>query len=332
MSLTAVLRSAGWIPSTAEVGSIVAEQAGGGGALGKASRLVISYGHGAEHTLTLISKEARESIPQSVAMLDHEVRAYESDIFGEAGVSIPRHAVMTEGRRALLLEDLGDAGFKRFETGYSEQEAFAVVETAAALHAEHWGFPRARYGWVPDVMDADVTKYCIEGLDGFSDWPPSLREHATFVAEHAEAVARRLSGKHVTIAHGDFHCLNLSLRNVDGAIGVTVVDLQLMQRATPMLDVARLVVTSLRGDLRRRLDRKLLEHYHGRLQQLGVRDYPFADMIDDFRLGLVWNLAVPLAIYANHAPSVRESIGDNLPLEREACDAMNDWDCLDLRF
>jgi hypothetical protein len=333
-SLTAVLRSAGWIPHGAAVSSIARDQAGGGGALGRADRLTVGYGPDGEHVLTLIAKQARPSVPQSVAMFDHEVRAYESGIFAAAGVALPRHLVVTEGplAPALLLQDLGDSGFTRFETGCTERQAFAAVETAARLHATHWGHPRERYDWVPDVLDSDVTAYCLERLDGFTSWPPSLRTHAAFVATHAREVASRLSAGATTIAHGDFHSLNLSLREVGGRTEVTVVDLQLVQRATPMLDVARFVTTSLREPLRRRLDRKLLDHYHARLTQLGVDDHPYEQMIDDFRLGLIWNLAVPLTIYAAHPPAVRATIGDDLPLEREACAAMDDWGCLDLRF
>ncbi len=333
-SLTTALRSAEWIPNKATVTAITEEQAGGGGALGKAGRLTVTYNDVDEQVLTLIAKQARASIPQSVAMFEHEARAYESDIFEAAGVAVPQHLLVTEGplAPALLLHDLGDSGFKRFETGCTERDAFAALETAAALHAKHWKYPRARYDWVPDVIDSDVTRYCIDSLDGFSSWPAALTEHATFVASHASAIASRLSASHTTIAHGDFHCLNLSLKNVDGIIDVTVVDLQLVQRATPMLDVARFIATSLRRDARRQLDKKLLDHYHRRLLQLGVADYPYDDMIAEFRLGLVWNMAVPLAIYANHSPAVRVSIGDNLPLEMEGFDAMDDWDCLDLRF
>jgi hypothetical protein len=206
------------------------------------------------------------------------------------------------------------------------------METAAALHAKHWEYPRGRYDWVPDVIDSEVTRYCLESLAGFASWPPSLRAHATFVASHTRAVASRLTEGRTTITHGDFHCLNLSLRETGGNIGVTVVDLQLVQRATPMLDVARFMVTSIRNRLRRRIDRKLLDHYHASLLRRGVEDYPYGQMIDEFRLGLIWNLAVPLAIYAGHSPEVRRSIGDDLPLEREACDAMDDWGCRDLRL
>jgi aminoglycoside/choline kinase family phosphotransferase len=333
-SLATVLRSAGWMPSGASVSSISEEQAGGGGGLGMASRLTITYKHDEERVLTLIAKQARRSIRQSIAMLEHEVRAYQSDIFVKAGIALPQHLVVTEGSLApaLLLQDLGDSSFKRFKTGCTEREAFAAIETAAALHAEHWKYPLERYNWVPNVIDSDVTRYCIESLDGFSSWPSSLQTHATFVASHAAMVASHLTGRHTTITHGDFHCLNLSFKDVAGIIDVTVVDLQLVQRATPMLDIARFIVTSIRGGLRGQLDRKLLDHYHGRLLQLGVADYPYEQMLNDFRLALIWNLAVPLAIYANHSPTTRLSIGDNLPLEREACDAMDDWDCLDLRF
>lgn len=330
-SVATVLRSAGWIPQKASVSSIAEVQAGGGGALGKAGRLTITYNDNHERVLTLIAKQARASIPQSVAMFDHEVRAYDSDIFTRAGIAVPRHLVLTEGR-ALLLQDLGESGFVRFETGYTERQAVAAIETAAALHATHWEYPRERYGWVPDVIDSDVTTYCIESLDRFSAWPSTLRTHADFVAAHARAIASRLSGGHTTITHGDFHSLNLSLSDVDAAISVTVVDLQLIQRATPMLDIARLIASSLRGPVRRRLEKKLLDHYYATLWRHGVEDYPYEQMIDDYRLGLTWNMAVPLAIYANHPPAVRTSIGDNLPLEKEGFAAMDDWDCLDLRY
>jgi aminoglycoside/choline kinase family phosphotransferase len=253
-----VLHSSGWLPTDSSVHSVVEEQAGGGGGLGKASRLVITYRDHEEHALSLILKQANEIMPRSIALLAHEVRAYGSDIFTKAGLTVPRHVAITEGplAPALLLEDLGDSGFTRFRVGCTEQDALAMMEAAAALHAEHWEYPRERYEWVPDVIDSDITKYCIDSLARFSSWPPSLRQHATFVACHAEMIAARLTDGHTTITHGDFHCLNLSLRNTDGVVGVTIVDLQLIQRATPMLDVARFIGTSLQSRVRGQIDGK----------------------------------------------------------------------------
>jgi hypothetical protein len=70
-SLTAVLRSAGWMPGGARISSIVEEQAGGGGALGRADRLTVTYEHEKEHDLTLIAKRSRRSIRQSAALFEH---------------------------------------------------------------------------------------------------------------------------------------------------------------------------------------------------------------------------------------------------------------------
>ncbi len=64
--------------------------------------------------------------------------------------------------------------------------------------------------------------------------------------------------------------------------------------------------------------------------RLGIEDYSYAQMIEDFRLGLLWNITIPLAFHAQRSPEVRQSIGDDLPVEKLNCAAIDHWDCLSL--
>ncbi|HEU5197608.1 MAG TPA: hypothetical protein VFW70_22910 [Methylomirabilota bacterium] len=45
---------------------------------------------------------------------------------------------------------------------------------------------------------------------------------------------------------------------------------------------------------RQRFERRLLERYHATLLARGVRDYPFAALLEDYRLSALWQVATPV--------------------------------------
>ncbi len=201
---------------------------------------------------------------------------------GDCGTSVPRllHGSHDPGTDAfvLLLEDLGDA-----RPGDDAQGSVADVRraqrTVAGLHAR-WATGVDKVPWLPAGCGPRTRRYTRFELDRIAraaargrlvHGRPLLPLLAA-LTDRLDEFFTRLAQDPSTVIHGDLHLDQVLLPQSPDAV---LVDWQLVQRGSPGLDVARLVVLGLTPEQRRRHESRLLETYGGLPR-------------DAYRRGIVW--------------------------------------------
>lgn len=111
-------------------------------------------------------------------------------------------------------------------------------------------------------------------------------------------------------------------------IGCRVIDFQFPQHASGLLDIARLMATSLTTEVRREIETTLLEAYHERLAELGRT--PEADWRTSLRAGLLWNFGTPLALHVHAMSASGRPWRQRLPTLQRCLAAAEDWAALDV--
>ena len=84
------------------------------------------------------------------------------------------------------------------------------------------------------------------------------------------------------LIHNDFRPDNMMFGTAEGGYPVAVVDWQSYGYGCCMADVSYFMAGALNREDRRAHERGLLETYHARLVDLGVRDYPFEMLWKDY--------------------------------------------------
>lgn len=190
------------------------------------------------------------------------------------------------GEFVLLLEDLAPAVPGDQLAGCSVDEAAAAVDELALLHASFYrrGLPE----WVP----LDLAGGAEAIAEVFSLLAPGFAEKyegvlgeevlevvATFARTMREWGAAASAGPH-TLCHGDYRLDNLLF----GAGRVAAVDWQVVGVGSPASDLAYFLGAGLLPEVRRAHERELVERYHGRLVELGIDDWPLAELAELYRL------------------------------------------------
>lgn len=291
----------------AEVGEIVGLQARdlgtGVGILGEVARLHLTYAAGDEGPATMIAKCASTSaesvaLAQAMGFYDREVSFYSQTAARLTDVRVPRpyHVDAAEGSVpfVLLLEDIVGARCPDQIAGLTVEEAGAILDTVAGLHAAFWESPELdQLTWLPP-MNNELYKgagaLAEMRWDAFRDvWGP--RVPATILTA-VEAVIPRygrlldwwVEQGHATFTHTDCRAENYLFGGAAGEHTVTVVDFQLCTRHVGAWDVANLLGGSLRIEDRRAAEDGLVARYHARLVELGVRHYPIDRLWRDIRM------------------------------------------------
>ena len=266
----------------------------GAGQLGETARLALRYAPGAAGPATLIAKFASADaasleVAQAWSLYDREVRFYD-ELAHRAGLRTAGYfgARMDEaGGFVLLLEDLApDAPGDQFSGLTRPQMAEAVIE-AARLHA---AFSNADADPALAWLDAGKIAqpfYQPEVLRGA--WPGFRDRYADklgaehirvcdALAERYDVFARpRTSPRCVT--HNDYRPDNMLL----GPDRLTVVDWQSVALGWGAVDVAYLIGGACNSAERRALEPDMLRIYHDELIRLGVNDYAFEELQQDYR-------------------------------------------------
>jgi hypothetical protein len=191
----------------------------------------------------------------------------------------------------LLLEDAAPAVQGDQLVGCDAQAAAAVLEQAAALHAPRWGDASlAGYEFLNGAAGSQrLEQELIEAL-----WQKFLARYAQrlpteIIDVGATLVAGWLSYSQpykgpTTLIHGDFRLDNLLFnRPAKDLVAVTVVDWQTVGLGCAAHDVAYFLGSSFLPEVRRELERDLLQQYLSELQRRGVADYTYEQLWFDYR-------------------------------------------------
>jgi aminoglycoside phosphotransferase (APT) family kinase protein len=195
----------------------------------------------------------------------------------------------------LLLEDVSDAEPGDALAGCSAEQAAAVMDAVAPLHA--WGLKQSDLpDWVPSPAGyrAAQDRYAGYVEPFLSTWGERIPgEVVDVIRRLTDSLADVLAGLDdapATLVHGDLHLDNVLFpRRPDRP--VVVLDWQGIRRGPAVLDLVSFVVGALDPPERRATADTLFAGYLARLAECGVTGYSMAQLRDDARLVLLRRVA-----------------------------------------
>jgi hypothetical protein len=221
-------------------------------------------------------------------------------------------AVNRSARRfTIVLEDLGAHRHLDDIIGVAPEDAAAIVDALAAMHA--WaGRPEAGFDWLPSAYDEtdyrrpDYERNIEHSLRRLRGFVP--RAHFAMLRQlaPAETAARELlrSGP-LTMAHQDFRADNIF---ISAAGKPVVIDWEGIWRHRGGAELGRFLVTSLDTDVLRSDGPALVARYAAAVARNGMADYPRELVERDVRLGMVRHLVRALGQLPH------ENLGRHRPL------------------
>jgi hypothetical protein len=215
----------------------------------------------------------------------------------------------------LLLEDLTDthASVSPWPLPPAFEQCLDIVGAWARFHATWWDHPSLglSIGTRPDVaalesylqaLDGQVTRFA----DRLGDALP--RERRELFSKLLNAAPRLLADfstrRNVTIVHGDAHVWNCLVPRDSGSGDVRILDWDNWRIGPASADLAHMLTVHWYPDRRRRLEGQLLDHYHTVLGENGIRDYSRADLQEQYRASVLWQITTPVWQAACDIPPV----------------------------
>jgi len=207
------------------------------------------------------------------------------------------------GKYHLLLEDLSDTHAPDIKPTW--ELATSTMFSLAQLHASWWNNPKLPLvGEYPDR--SKIGKYVGFADKGLApmldeigaDLPPGWLTliHKIFEAHREKMIERVGDGKDLTCIHGDLNPGNI-LSPITGRDKIYLIDRQPFDWSlTTWLGVSDLTYMMVHWwdtEMRRAWEKPLLENYHQHLFDLGIRDYTFNQLWNDYRLCAMQSLYVP---------------------------------------
>jgi hypothetical protein len=284
------------------VAGVSAENIGDGlGLLGEVARLTIRYddGAGPRAVTSMIAKlptsiEGMRRLGNSFGVYRKEHLFYEQ-VAPRVNISVPTAFVnLGDPERdayVLLLEDMAPRRCGNQLASCSWSDAVVAIGELARFHASWWEHPELE-SFAGDWQMA--RRVYVAAL------PELRRSFASLVGDQVLALAERsvdrwddavaagaMRGPH-TLIHGDFRLDNMMFRDHEGGTEFTLLDWQLMFRASPMWDVVHFLAGNFEPAWRRRHQSELVRIYHDALVGNGVTDYSFEQCWQGYRAnGLV---------------------------------------------
>ncbi|MEN9728492.1 MAG: hypothetical protein RL434_2858 [Pseudomonadota bacterium] len=194
-----------------------------------------------------------------------------------------------KGDFALLFEDLAPAQTGDQFRGCTLDEARAALKEAAMLHATFWNdkaLMQQPWLYVPEGAQGFYTTELIE-----RSWDHVQKNYQGWLSPEVTACCDRFVRNHAfwnrprpfpkTFTHCDFRPDNMLFGGPDGR--VALVDWQTSNFLGTGMDVAYFLGGCFDRETRRKHERDLLKGYHDDLLALGVKDYSFDHLLDDYR-------------------------------------------------
>ena len=304
--LTAALTAAGTLADGARV-TTVERQVCGTGQLADSYRFTLAYDPEGAGPATVVGKFPSEdatsrAFGQQSGYYRNEIRFYE-EIAPSLSVAIPTplHADLADNETdfVLLMEDMSPARAVDQLDGCSSDEAAAVVEQMAALHAATWHDAKlAAVGWLQGTAQsfAHVTDNFPETTGTFRERfgdlvPDADLAEAARLNEHLDAW-KQVFSEPQCLWHSDLRADNLLFDANGGALPVALLDWQGVGYGRGTIDLAYFLGTSLTTEVRRAHERELVALYHRGIVAHGVGGYGADGCWDDYRLAALHGLQV----------------------------------------
>lgn len=187
-------------------------------------------------------------------------------------------------RFVLVLEDLVDWHAVSHFDGASAEEVRRAIRAIAKLHGTYWN----RTDQPPLNMFTDSfspRRRMLVQLAYLAHLAPTLERFGSFFSEDmrrlAETYAARIDSQIVrvaagpkTLSHGDFRLDNIFFA-ADGGEEIAIIDWQVSGLRSPLFDVAYFLVGSVTTEVRRQIEREVLEEYTEIIGEMGVEGFTF---------------------------------------------------------
>jgi len=205
----------------------------------------------------------------------------------------------------LLLEDLAETHYVVTEWPLppTTEQCERIIDTYARFHAGWWNDPRLGVEVGTFMDDAALARWFenyerrfAAFVDRLGDRLPVARRrvYERAIGSAWALTSRYRSREHLTIVHGDAHVWNLMYPRDTAADGLRLIDWDAWRLELAARDLAYMMAVHWYPERRRRLETPLLRRYHDALGTNGVSGYRFEALWEDYRLSVIWQLAVPV--------------------------------------
>lgn len=203
----------------------------------------------------------------------------------------------------LLLEDLNPARCGNQLAGCTVSETELAVEQAARIHAPYWGSEELKGNPWLDIS----SSYWQRFVEMMPEWYAGfIQRYAGRLSETDIALGqkfvdgiadyyRALERMPYTVQHGDYRPDNVLFDARGGEVPLVVLDWQTVVYAPGVVDVAYFIGGALDRETRRANEDALLQRYHSELVDLGVDDYPFERLLQDYACATFHNFIIGVA-------------------------------------
>lgn len=300
--LTAVLHDSGALDPGTAVSEVEATKIGTG-QMGACYALTISYDGVTDAPDRMIAKLPSEDVGsrEFASSLDAYARevSFYRDVAGDIDVRTPACFVAEsapDGKSfVLLLEDLSPALECGQIEGCTPEQARAVVEQAAALHASSWNSERlAQFEWLGSGLgmwhqfaaNAAGIQQGLRQRYGTDLEAEYLSLGDTLAAGAMSRWYDRINNPRC-LWHCDFRLDNLLFEGRNGEVPLAVVDWQSVTLAEGTIDLSYFIGSGLPTNLRREHEEALVRHYWSALVDRGVTDYDWDACWADYRVNAI---------------------------------------------
>ena len=231
-----------------------------------------------------------------------EINFYKK-IANKTDIRTPRcyYAALDEetGDSVLLLEDLQNGRIGDTIRGCSGQEAERIAEYLVPLHAAWWENPELEsMDWVRTLRlldDPDVKGNWQQHMNNswcrftgkFADRIPTpIKEAWSLFVQHRARIRRQALVPPLTLCHGDYRLENLFFYESKDDSQLVVFDWQGLIQAQGAFDLSYCLILGLEPELRREVEKDLLQNYYAELEKSGVEGYSFEQCYHSYRVTL----------------------------------------------
>ena len=309
--LTEALREGGWLPrgrvSAVDVGDIGV----GRGYISQAVRVTPTYeGADGNAPASLVAKVPTfVQVPEYLTPWTAMIIETEIDWYREASAECPARIARCYGgvhehrtSYALLLEDLGDLGTLSQTDSCPPERAPLVVKTLARMHAHWWESERLReWTWLPSTeRQAAINAPLVQGgWEAFAERivprvDPAFAPVGERLVRDWGTLYERGAASGATLIHGDFRIENFLFGEPGTAEELAILDWQIAGYGSGPHDLAYFIAQGFDPEKRTAVSDDLLALYHATLLEHGVTGYSFEQCRDDYRLGLLASMFIPL--------------------------------------
>jgi hypothetical protein len=214
----------------------------------------------------------------------------------------------------LLLEDLTDSHVlpTRWPLPPTHAQCESIMDARARLHAAWWDDPRLGASLGTRLDEAGIDRIVQDFMRAFAKFADRVGDclsterralYERWPAAAPHLVARYQPHRNLTIVHGDAHVWNVFMPR-DGGDDVRLFDWDTWRIGMAATDLSYMMAMHWYPDRRCLMERSMLDRYHATLLAHGVRDYSRQALDDDYRLALLWQIALPVWQAAHDIPPV----------------------------